>query len=214
MEMKYLASKFTVCLCMFLLLIPASVFAHKVKIFASAEGNVISGYVYYTGGGKPKQALILVQDQHGNGLGELKTDGNGEFSFSAETRRDHIFILELADGHRASFTVKAEELPASLAEAESAEPQLQFANDTVERQKNVLPVSDVNSSVLEQKAFQLSAEELEAYLDMAIAKQLRPLREQLDRYEEKVRLHDILGGIGYIVGLMGLGYFLSARKTR
>ena len=36
-----------------------------------------------------------------------------------------------------------------------------------------------------------------------------PLREQLDQYEEKTRLHDVIGGLGYIVGLMGIAFYLK-----
>ncbi len=212
--MKYPLNTFAVSVCLFLLLVPASASAHKVKIFASAEGKVISGYVYYTGGGKPKQALVLVQDQHGNEIGEVNTDKNGTFSFSADFRQDHIFILELADGHRASFTVKADELPESLILAAVAAPQTQADAAAADAQEENPPATEMDSSAQEQTTLQISAEEFEALIDKTVSKHIRPLREQLDRYEEKVRLHDILGGIGYIVGLMGLGYFLSSRKTR
>ena len=47
-----------------------------------------------------------------------------------------------------------------------------------------------------------------------MSRQIRPLREQLDRYEEKVRLHDILGGIGFIVGAMGLVLYVKSRGAR
>ena len=211
-HMKYLLGKSALLFC--LLLLPVSVFAHKVNIFASAEGNVITGYVYYTGGGNPKQATLVVEDQQGNRLGEVETDENGEFSFSAETRQNHLFILELADGHRASFTVKAEELPESLATAESSALQPRSADEAAVPQKEGTAATVPDSSAQEELSLQISAAELEALIDKAVSKQIRPLREQLDQYEAKVRLHDILGGIGYIAGLMGLWYFLSSRKTR
>jgi len=41
------------------------------------------------------------------------------------------------------------------------------------------------------------------------------LQEQLDRHEQKVRLRDVLGGIGYILGLAGAAfYFLGGRRKR
>ena len=88
--------------------------AHKLKMFASAEGNVITGYVYYTTGGKPKNATVFVQDTDGNTLQEITTDEKGEFTFIAEVRRDYVFVLELPDGHRTTFTVRADELPGAL----------------------------------------------------------------------------------------------------
>lgn len=54
----------------------------------------------------------------------------------------------------------------------------------------------------------------EAALEQALARQIRPLREQIDAYEEKIRLHDILGGLGVIAGLAGVAFGLSERRKR
>jgi nickel transport protein len=51
-----------------------------------------------------------------------------------------------------------------------------------------------------------------AALEAAIARQIRPLREQLDAYESRVRLHDIMGGIGSIFGLFGCWAWLQSRR--
>jgi len=196
-----------------LILFGTPCYAHKAKMFASAEGEPITGYVYYTTGGKPQRATVLVKDQSGNRLGEVTTDENGEFTFTAETRQDYIFILELADGHRATFTLTAGELPDSLPPADETaivSPKSELRVDKEEKP----PSSDEQLSPQEAREAQISAEKLEKIVDKAVSKQIRPLREQLEQYEEKIRLHDILGGIGYIVGLMGLGYFLSVRKKR
>jgi hypothetical protein len=40
------------------------------------------------------------------------------------------------------------------------------------------------------------------------------LRRQLDRYEHTLRLRDVLGGIGYIFGIMGLLFFVLGRRSR
>ena len=201
---------FVISLLMVFLYVPAS-HAHKVKMFATAEGDVITGYVYYTTGGKPKQATILIEDQRGNRLGDVLADDNGQFIFTAKTRQDYVFILELADGHRATFTVAADELPESLPTAEGEQPRNQENNHS-EKKLEAAAASETTPVGEEHLALQCSPEEIGKIVDKAVGKQVRLLREQLEQYEEKIRLHDILGGIGYIVGLMGLGYFLSARK--
>ncbi len=49
----------------------------------------------------------------------------------------------------------------------------------------------------------------------AIRAEIGLLREQLSNYEQKIRLRDILGGIGYIVGIAGVTfYFLGVRRLR
>ena len=56
----------------------------------------------------------------------------------------------------------------------------------------------------------LSETALQDTIDRAVAKQIRPLREQLDRYERQVRFRDLLGGLGYILGLTGLILYFKA----
>lgn len=51
-----------------------------------------------------------------------------------------------------------------------------------------------------------------AALEAVVARQIRPLREQLDAYEAKTRLHDVLGGIGIIFGLFGSWAWLQSRR--
>jgi nickel transport protein len=52
-----------------------------------------------------------------------------------------------------------------------------------------------------------------ALIEAAVARQILPLRRQLDEYEDRVRLHDILGGLGAILGLFGgLAWMQSRRR--
>jgi nickel transport protein len=55
---------------------------------------------------------------------------------------------------------------------------------------------------------------LEAALNKALERQLAPIKEMLtDLTVHRTSLTDIIGGIGYILGICGLGaYFLSKRK--
>ncbi|HMT13984.1 MAG TPA: hypothetical protein PKE19_04465 [Aestuariivirga sp.] len=45
----------------------------------------------------------------------------------------------------------------------------------------------------------------------ALAQGLRPLEERIDALENTLRLRDVLGGLGYILGLFGLWAWLKAR---
>jgi nickel transport protein len=51
-----------------------------------------------------------------------------------------------------------------------------------------------------------------AGLDHALAQRLRPLEERLQALEEAVGLRDIVGGIGYILGLFGVLAWITARR--
>ena len=63
------------------------------------------------------------------------------------------------------------------------------------------------------------SKELERIVSSAVAKELAPLnkqisalRQQLNDYEDKVRWHDVLGGIGFIVGFAGIWLLATGRR--
>jgi len=48
---------------------------------------------------------------------------------------------------------------------------------------------------------------IRALVGQAVDEKIQPLREDLDR----IRLRDVIGGLGYILGLTGIAFYLSAR---
>ena len=46
----------------------------------------------------------------------------------------------------------------------------------------------------------------------AVRNEVRPLRREIAAYKEKNDLQTILGGIGYIAGLFGVGFYVAARR--
>jgi nickel transport protein len=49
-------------------------------------------------------------------------------------------------------------------------------------------------------------------VEAAVARQIRPLRLQMDAMEERARFSDIMGGIGTIFGLFGIAAWLAAKR--
>ena len=170
--------------------------AHGIRVFATAEGTTINGTVYVAGGGRAKAATVTVFGPGREPLGEVVTDRDGSFSFAAKQRVDHRLVVDLGDGHRAEFIVKADELaenlpgggPAKLVRAPGVRA------GTPERPKKV------------------TSKPLEELIERAVARQVRPLREQLDASENRIRLRDIIGGLGYILGITGIAFFFLARR--
>jgi nickel transport protein len=181
----------------FLVLYASPARAHGMKIFATAEGSKISGYAYFIPKGRPKNVLITVFDSAGNKLGETRTDEQGNFTFVATKRCDHVFVLNNGDGHKTRFVVSAEELPESLPGEKT--PSINMA-------PSAAPVPTIGKS-----NFSATDEDKVA---AAVAHQIRPLREQLDRLESKIRTDDIVGGIGIIFGITGAAFYLLGRKNR
>lgn len=169
--------------------------AHKVRVFATAEGDAISGYAYLSGGARARGAKVSIQGPDGAVLGETVTDDNGEFRFTAKSRIDHRIVIDAGEGHGAEFTVKAEELPETLTPPSTAVITAAAARNSAE----LAPTG-------------VSPDALQAMITEAVAKQIRPLREQLDAYEDRVRWRDVLGGIGYIFGLAGTAFYLLGRR--
>ena len=167
--------------------------AHKVNIFATVEGNVIKGESFLSGGGRPKGCLVEFFGADGKKLGEARTNDKGEFAFKPRVRTDHRIMLDMGDGHRAEFTIKADELPATLAHADDVHTSP--AEGAGERGGATMP-------------------DIEERVSKAVAKELRPLRRQIDHLENQLRLRDVLGGIGYIFGLAGVVLYLKCRQRR
>lgn len=169
--------------------------AHRLSLFASATGPEISGQAYFKGGTPARDVAIHITGPDGQALGETTTDAEGRFGFTASRRVDHLFTAEIADGHQAVFTVTAAELPESLPG----------------------PVGTAHPKMMDGKApppapEPVPATEISRQVEDAVARQLRPLREQINALEDQTRLRDVIGGVGYIVGLAGLVAWLGARR--
>jgi nickel transport protein len=54
----------------------------------------------------------------------------------------------------------------------------------------------------------------EARLAALLRSELQPLREDVARFEQRIRLHDLIGGIGFIVGICGALIVWRARRPR
>lgn len=171
-----------------LLLLAPPAQAHKLKVFATAEGSDIIGTTYFSGGDRAMEISGVVTGPDGSVAGKITTDRDGVFRFTATSRMDHTITMDAGDGHMASTVLPATELPPSL------------------------PVGQVGVAAAAPHVATVPANTEAEAVEAAVARQIRPLRQQLDAYEDKIRLHDILGGIGTIFGLFGIAAWISARR--
>lgn len=174
-------------------------YAHKLKVFATAVGAEIEGSVYFVGSGPAPGAKVRIDIGDGSPLTPLLTDADGKFRFTVVRRADHVISVDTGDGHSAQTIVAADDLPPSLPSSTSAgTAAATLAAAPAPRAAMVATATDEAA--------------LENLITKAVAQQIRPLREQLNAYEDQVRLRDIVGGIGYIVGLAGLAMWLRRRQ--
>lgn len=173
-------------------LLPARVaHAHKTSVFAHAHGNQIHGQVLAEGGVPARGVKVTAYDPSGEILAETVADDKGEFSFTV-TRRCDWKIVASGEGHQASCVVLVEELPADLSASPSAAPDHSHSSGDGHSHAGSAGSADED-------------EELHA--------QIVALRRDIVELKEKLRWQDIIGGIGYILGLMGIAfYFLGSRR--
>jgi nickel transport protein len=174
-----------------LVLWPEAAWAHKLNVFAWVEGRRIVGEAYFRGHAPLVGGAVTVFGPGDQQLGQTKTDAQGKFQFEVQQRVDHRLLVDTGDGHAESFTVRAAELPADLpgGTAPAAKPAATPAPPAK-------AVSDSPTAVVGLQA------------------QIGQLRAELQEFKHEVRLRDVLGGLGYICGLMGVAfYFLGVRKN-
>lgn len=171
--------------------------AHKLKVFAMTEGETIQGQAYFVGGAAASGAVIRIKDGEGKELELLKPDAEGRFEYRIESVMDYEVVADTLDGHQASWSLKATEFSPGLA-AISVSPAAPSESGA--------GVPDVDSAQTGEGVITQEA------CKSAMSRQTASLSDALRACEERQRLRDILGGLGYIVGLAGMGLWWSSRR--
>ncbi|MCT4608951.1 MAG: cobalt ABC transporter permease [Pelagimonas sp.] len=178
-----------------LILTPLPALAHKVIAGVFPAGDAIEGELGFSNGDMATDQEVIVFGPDGAEIGRTKTDADGFFLFTPTQPIAHTFRADMGAGHVANVTMPAEEVAAILG-VTAVTPQSAAAAPT-----NAAPAT----------AASLSDEERQA-IATAVRDELRPLRREIAAYREKNDLQSILGGIGYIIGLFGFGFYLAARR--
>jgi nickel transport protein len=175
---------------------PLPALAHKVLASVFPSGDAIEGEVGFSNGDMAVDLTILVFGPDGEALGQTKTDSDGFFIFKPEQPIAHTFHGDLGAGHVAEVTMPADEVAAILGKATPAATTAKTA---------AAPASGVVAIA------SLSEEERNA-IAVILRDEIRPLRREMAATREHQNMQSILGGIGYIAGLFGLGFYLAARR--
>jgi len=189
--------------------------AHSLHVFAMGNGDVIDGYAYFGGGARPQDAEIQLLDDTGRVVFAGKTDDQGEFKLRVSHRQDYVIEANSGDGHIASFKINGDELsdqlPSGNEDINIDVSQIDTASSV--QSKKTRPSSTTIATATSDAMVTLSRDELDSLIDAAVSRHVRPLREQLVAYEDKVRFSDLLGGIGVIVGIFGAFAWFQAVKS-
>ena len=185
----------------FIVCVPIFAQAHKVNINAALDGNIIVGRVYFTGGGVAQSVDVDVFTQDGVNVGPVKTDARGEFLFAPKQKdAQYKFVVDTGDGHAAETTVAVGGnglLPSGQAKVYRPRPM-----NIAQIQKKAVNVATGEDVRTQQVGVDQS--DVSAIVADELSRQLVPISQKLDEYEHRIRISDIVSGIGFIFGLAGL----------
>jgi nickel transport protein len=190
--------------------------AHKVKVFAYVEGDTVFVEGYFGAGAKAMNSPVAIYDAGENKIIEGKTDSKGTCTFKVADLPpfdgDLKVVLTTGDGHKAEYTLSADELPGKA----PAKPGTKAASPTRDtkaatQQKSSQQAPTVQEDTLTQVKL------IEEVLDRKLKPIIRALGSQqkllLQQQDKEPSFRDIIGGIGWIVGIVGLlAYFMSRRR--
>jgi len=181
-------------------LFPALSHAHKIRVFAWVAGDTVTVESGFSGGRPLVLGTVDVQNAAtGASLLQGKTDEQGIFTFSlAETVKEKGMELRIivsgGEGHRNEWLLQLKDTQHSAGQETNDPVAIPSAPETQISEKN-------------------SDEKLRAILDQVLEEKLAPIRRSLARAEEqKPKFTDILGAIGYLIGLAGIIAWIKSRK--
>ena len=189
-----------------------SAFAHNVTIFAWVEGDTVFTQSKFSGGRKAQDSSVVVYDMEGNQLLEGKTDEKGEFAFKVPKKTGLKVVLKASMGHLAEWVIPAEEIIAAARErtggpqetpTKSAAKAAPLTSATVKPGR----IEPVPVSVCLQR------QELKKIIDESLDRKIAPIANMLaSSIDRGPGLTEIIGGIGYIFGLVGVALYIASRK--
>lgn len=181
-----------------IIMMDVSVFAHKVNIFAYVEGEKIYTESYFNDGKKCIDSKIEVFDNQGNKLLEGLTDKEGEFSFEVPSENGNLkIVLTASMGHRAEYSISADEIRGSVG---------------LIKEENEEPVS-----IVFPETSSVDLKEIQSIIEDTLDEKLKPIMREIieikKSQEGRISPTEIIGGIGYIIGIFGIAaYFLSRKR--
>lgn len=191
--------------------------AHKVNVFAYVEGGRVIVDGYFSGGVKAQNSSVTVFDDQGKKLIEGKTDTKGAYSFGLQDLPAFTgglkVVLGAEMGHRGEYNLPAGDIPAQAVQSTGQESSPVQSKPRESVEGKTAPSSSPQAQVIDETALMRA---LETVLD----KKLEPFVRMLGNQERLLiedkcggpKMTDIIGGIGWILGLAGIAAFAWSFK--
>ena len=185
-------------ICAVLLGLPANALAHRIHVFAWEEGDTVHTQSSANRGKPVTNGEIRVYNATGDMLITGNTDGKGKFSFPRPASGMLRIELLAGPGHKGTWILEA---------PGDGKEEAGHSHPAVEK------IPPVETSHKTTGAAGLSAAEVREIVDEAVGRLVSPLTEQVAALNApQAGFRDVFGGLGYILGLMGVGAYVHYRR--
>ena len=186
---------------------------HKVMIFAWVEGDTVYTQSKFSGGKRAKNSTVVVYDNEGNQLLEGKTDEKGEFSFKVPQKTDLKIVLKASMGHMGEWKIAGEEITAVADAREGSTPEIGVEAGSPEAAPSTETKTKPSGEQPLSTAVGLSRQEVRDLIDESLDKKLGPILDMLaDSLDRGPGVSEVVGGVGYIFGLVGVALYFATRR--
>ena len=178
-----------IALMLLCLLVSHSAFAHKLNLFTFIEDGKVYVEGYFTDGKRAQHSAVTVYNTDREVINEGTTNEDGEYQFDANTTEPLHIVLNAGMGHVAEYTLSDEEVTSS-----------QPTTPTIASSTGASP--------------QIDHQALEAMINKAVNNAVKPLAREISELKNQTSFSDIIGGFGFIIGILGIFAYITARKEK
>lgn len=201
--------------------LPEQAAAHSVHIFAWAEDGRICSESYFARSSRVRDGEAVMADAQGRVLARSRTDEKGLACFPLpDTAQDLTFSILAGQGHRGEFALRAVDLAAAFPSSLSS-PEISGEEAHTLSSGEEAPADTTSSGAAPKAAPPVAGQAedvsgLQAVVRRELQRQLAPIHQALAEIQEGKGpgLREIIGGIGWIMGLAALAQWGVSRRKK
>jgi nickel transport protein len=189
--------------------------AHNFLLDVYPFFGVVEGTGFFTTAGVfPRVGTIVeVFGPNGNKVAEVPTGERGVFTYTPTQLGNHRFRADAGDGHVAEFTLNVTATDFPTLAVVPAGGDTTTATDTGAGGAPTTTVADTSGAGAATVVGGVTLAQVQTIVNQAavgIGRTVTDLRTSIEESRERADFMSILGGIGYILGLFGIGFFVLA----
>ena len=209
--------------CLAVILCASQSFAHRINIFALVEADQIRVECKFSKKSPAQNSPVTILDKaSGKQLAWKNTDDQGIalFPVTAEMKsapQGLIAHINAGEGHENDFEIEKSELDGASAssgtEADPAPAETAASEPAKPADPSVSAASSVQ--IPSDSVAAMSRQELEKLISAVVDRRVTPLRVMITSQVEKgPGITEILGGIGWILGIFGTAALCLSRRRK